>query len=450
MPYDPIRLLRQSWPSPDDLARELFVLFTEGAKALPPAPASAEPSPVRRVPPRPAARPPVPVLPPRPIERVVNQPAPVVAQLAPTRLAPAPPEGARAAPESPPPLRPETFAADRALQPPVQPLDQAPGVTAGLTLTQFSYDAFPGAPSPPPPPSRPTGPLPAVVLPPTSVPEPGFPTALRMESATTSALPPGLRSVPPAEPALGPAEILGPEPATRTVRVAGLEPQLLLGPFPTGTREVPPELPKRPAFTLEKVRLSDVPSQPLGDSPDGQAVATPIPYTANPYPQPMTALLEVDEDGVTGFKPPVSTGDGEGVPGRGKAYVLDYDGDHLSKVDSDPMEVVNLGSPAAPGLVVQGIRIYERSWWIQGGDSDAFFADFLTIAASPGALSGLPALHSTTGDVYAIVRGAWKKVATNARIYNGMPNATDNTKRQILASNGDGTFTVITQSCTAP
>jgi hypothetical protein len=449
MPYDPIRLLRQSWPSPDDLARELFVLFTEGAKVTPSRPISAEPSPVRRVPPRPAARPPVPVLPPRPIERVVNQPAPAIAQLAPVRLAPAPPEGARAAPESPPPLRPETFAADRALQPPVQPLAQDAGVTAGLALTQFSYDTSPGAPAPPPPPSRPTGPLPAIALPPTSVPEPGLPTALRTESATTPALPPGLRSVPPAEPAPEPAEIRAPEPATRTVRVAGSEAELLLGPFPTGTREVPPEPPGRPPFTLEKVRMSDVPRQPLGDSPDGQAVATPVPYTANPYPQPMTALLEVDEDGVTGFKPPVSTGDGEGVPGRGKAYVLDYDGDHLSKVDSDPMEVLTLGTAVAPGLTVRGVRIYERFWWVETGCT-AFFADFLNIAASPGVLSGLPALHSTTGDVYAIVRGAWKKVATNARIYNGMPDATDSTMRQILASNGDGTFTVTGQSCNTP
>ncbi len=82
-------------------------------------------------------------------------------------------------------------------------------------------------------------------------------------------------------------------------------------------------------------------------------------------------------------------------------------------------------------------------------DTDVFFADHLNIAACPGLLT-VATPTSTTGDVYKIAGGAFVLVASGATIWNGLPDPTDNTKRQILGSNGDSTYTVKSESCTAP
>lgn len=79
----------------------------------------------------------------------------------------------------------------------------------------------------------------------------------------------------------------------------------------------------------------------------------------------------------------------------------------------------------------------------------AFFADFLTLGGCAGALTGATPT-STTGDVYRIDSGAFVLVASGATILNGLPDATDNTMRQILAQNTDNTYTVTGQSCTTP
>jgi hypothetical protein len=52
--------------------------------------------------------------------------------------------------------------------------------------------------------------------------------------------------------------------------------------------------------------------------------------------------------------------------------------------------------------------------------------------------------------VYRINNGAMELYKSSATIYNGMPDATDNTMRQIMNENVDGTFTVTNESCTAP
>jgi hypothetical protein len=84
-----------------------------------------------------------------------------------------------------------------------------------------------------------------------------------------------------------------------------------------------------------------------------------------------------------------------------------------------------------------------------GGAAGIYFADGLNIAAASGALVGPPTIHSTSADVYQITGGGAALFAASQTIYNGLPDATDNTRRQILQRNNDGTFSVVSQSCTA-
>jgi hypothetical protein len=150
-------------------------------------------------------------------------------------------------------------------------------------------------------------------------------------------------------------------------------------------------------------------------------------------------------------RPPGSGGEGQGTPGQGKAYLLDFNGNNLELNSGEPLTVWNLGDAIAPNTYTEAFRIQEEYWWVIGRNpGGAFFADHLTIAAATGLLTGPPTLHSTTGNVYRINKGAMELYKSSATIYNGMPDATDNTMRQIMNENVDGTFTVTNESCTAP
>lgn len=81
-----------------------------------------------------------------------------------------------------------------------------------------------------------------------------------------------------------------------------------------------------------------------------------------------------------------------------------------------------------------------------GSGRSVFFVDGVALAATSGAISAITPT-STTGDVYKIAGGATVLVQTAGTIYNGLPSATDSAKRQILGANGDGTWSVISQSC---
>jgi len=54
---------------------------------------------------------------------------------------------------------------------------------------------------------------------------------------------------------------------------------------------------------------------------------------------------------------------------------------------------------------------------------------------------------SATANVYVLQGGTVTLFASSATIYNGMQSATVTAKTIILGSNGDGSFTCITQSC---
>jgi hypothetical protein len=78
-----------------------------------------------------------------------------------------------------------------------------------------------------------------------------------------------------------------------------------------------------------------------------------------------------------------------------------------------------------------------------GNDADVFFAN-----AATGVWPSITPT-STTADVYKVAAGALVLVTAGATVYNFMPDATDATKRQILGSNGDGSYSALTQSCSA-
>ncbi len=83
-----------------------------------------------------------------------------------------------------------------------------------------------------------------------------------------------------------------------------------------------------------------------------------------------------------------------------------------------------------------------------GGGSGGFFVcQGLGLAAATGTWPSITP-SSTTADVYRESGGGLTIAATAATIYNFSPDATDSAKRQFLAGNGDGTYTVSTQSCT--
>ncbi len=81
-----------------------------------------------------------------------------------------------------------------------------------------------------------------------------------------------------------------------------------------------------------------------------------------------------------------------------------------------------------------------------GGGASVCFANNLTLGAATGTWPSITPT-STTADVYKIVTGALVLVTAGATIYNFLPSATDSAKRQVLGVVGDGTFTVISQSC---
>ncbi len=83
-----------------------------------------------------------------------------------------------------------------------------------------------------------------------------------------------------------------------------------------------------------------------------------------------------------------------------------------------------------------------------GGGVGFYVANTLNLSAATGTWPNITPT-STTGDVYTSASGALTLARAAATIYNFSPDPTDPTKRQFLGSNGDGTFTVITESCTA-
>lgn len=87
-----------------------------------------------------------------------------------------------------------------------------------------------------------------------------------------------------------------------------------------------------------------------------------------------------------------------------------------------------------------------------GGGGGIFFADHLSIPACVGLLSALPTPPSISGvSVYQTMGGgAFTLVTSSGLVANGLPNATDPGKRQILAKQSDGSYVVVTQSCSSP
>lgn len=69
-----------------------------------------------------------------------------------------------------------------------------------------------------------------------------------------------------------------------------------------------------------------------------------------------------------------------------------------------------------------------------------------TVWEIPGGLA-ISAGSSSTADVYKLVSGSSTLAATSATIYNTYGAATTSGKALTVGSNGDGTFTVIGQSC---
>lgn len=84
-----------------------------------------------------------------------------------------------------------------------------------------------------------------------------------------------------------------------------------------------------------------------------------------------------------------------------------------------------------------------------GGGATVFFANHLNLAAATGTWPSITPAGPVTADVYKVGGGAMVLVQAGAAIYNALPDATDNTKRQVLGPNGDGTYSVISQSCSA-
>ena len=71
-----------------------------------------------------------------------------------------------------------------------------------------------------------------------------------------------------------------------------------------------------------------------------------------------------------------------------------------------------------------------------------------TIFIIPSASAiAIAAGSSGTSNVWALSGGSLVQVATSATIYNEMQQATVTSKTMLLGANGDGSFTVITQSC---
>lgn len=83
-----------------------------------------------------------------------------------------------------------------------------------------------------------------------------------------------------------------------------------------------------------------------------------------------------------------------------------------------------------------------------GGGATVYFANNLSLAGATGTWPTITP-SSTTADVYKEVSGALALVAAAATIYNFLPDATDPANRQVLGSNGDGSWSVQDESCSA-
>ncbi len=83
-----------------------------------------------------------------------------------------------------------------------------------------------------------------------------------------------------------------------------------------------------------------------------------------------------------------------------------------------------------------------------GSGTTVYFANNLTLAAATGTWPTITPT-STTADVYKEDSSGLVIAKAGATIYNFLPDATNAANRQILGSNGDGTFSVSSQSCSA-
>jgi hypothetical protein len=99
--------------------------------------------------------------------------------------------------------------------------------------------------------------------------------------------------------------------------------------------------------------------------------------------------------------------------------------------------------------VQQGLQsaFQQEQGTTSSGGATCWFADNLNLAAATGAWPTITP-SSGTYTVYHANAGALVSIGSKT-VYNFMPDATDSTKRQILGKNADGTYSVITQSCTA-
>ncbi len=80
-----------------------------------------------------------------------------------------------------------------------------------------------------------------------------------------------------------------------------------------------------------------------------------------------------------------------------------------------------------------------------GGGGGRTFCCQETVGAGTAPGGGSPA--TTTTEVFEIIAGTYVSVGTQT-ICNAMQDATDGSKTQILTLNGDGTYTVVAESCT--
>jgi hypothetical protein len=441
MAYDPALLLRKSWASPDELAQELYVLMTAAQREasrpeVPPArsrvttrpPAGvisgSAPSYAQAQYPTPSAPPSQPdIVRARQILEAARPPGRHDPELPrqPEETPPGQPLTAAQAPETPPKIRPALVS----IQAPVARRDQPATDFASVAGSELAM--FLGA---------------------------------SITTATFDLGPPATRSLPAAEPSESPGLRQIPqivEPIAHTTQFSptlyarsqspGFRPTAVPTALPTGT----------PAPITVEHPLAEFPLEPLHTELARKDLAThadnvkPAVIPDPPFRLIVAGLVQIDKDGVTALKPPGSGGEGQGTPGQGKAYLLDFNGNNLELNSGEPLTVWNLGDTIAPNTYTEAFRIQEEYWWVIGRNpGGAFFADHLTIAAATGLLTGPPTLHSTTGNVYRINNGAMELYKSSATIYNGMPDATDNTMRQIMNENVDGTFTVTNESCTAP
>ncbi len=83
-----------------------------------------------------------------------------------------------------------------------------------------------------------------------------------------------------------------------------------------------------------------------------------------------------------------------------------------------------------------------------GGGAGFYVANNLTLAAASGTWPSITP-DSTTADVYTSASGVLTLAKSGATILNWLPDASTPANRQILASNGDGTFSLVGESCSA-